>query len=288
MAPRYDEAPETVPPAFPEYHSPPTAPEVTANHGYVQHQQPLPPTFKREDSTVYNQYPGYAMSPMGPPSTQNYDTTGYGSLPSDLGGRRREKRTILGCSVVVFVLGVIIAILSAAVIGLAAGTGVESNRANTAESNLAALRANLTSSTSPNFAAGNYDALTRGCSSNPTGASGTTYTSKFFDQSSYQIACNKETPNAPLQGLFVGNFDDCIDACASYTKHISENFANSTANGNKTCAGVTFVPGWTDRPTAEKGTAPGNCYLKPGPQGKAKLSAPNNGQETHSAFRLDD
>lgn len=127
---------------------------------------------------MYSQYPGYAMSPMGPPSTQNYNTTGYGSLPSDIGGRRRDERTVLGCSVVVFVLAVIIAILSAAVIGLAAGTGVESNRANNAESNLAALRANMTSTSSSSVAAGNYDALTRGCSSNPTGVSGTTYTSK--------------------------------------------------------------------------------------------------------------
>ncbi|KAK7958485.1 hypothetical protein PG996_010078 [Apiospora saccharicola] len=288
MAPRYDEAPETVPPAIPEYHPAPTAPEVSVNHGYVQ-QQSLPPAFKREDSAMYNHYPGYAMSPMGPPSTQNYDTTGYGSLPSDMGGRRREKRTIMGCSVVVFVLAVIIAILSAAVIGLAAGTGVEANRANTAESDLAALRANMTtSSSSSSIAAGNYSALTRDCSTNSTGVSGTTYTSKFFDLSSYQIACNKDTANVPLQGLFVGNFDDCMDACASYTHHISENFANSTANVNKTCSGVTFVPGWTDRQVAVKGTAPGNCYLKPGPQGKAKLSVPSNGQETHSAFRLDD
>lgn len=175
---QYDEAPETVPPAIPEYHSPPTAPEVTANHGYVHH-QPLQPTFKREDSTMYNQYPGYAMSPMGPPSTQNYDTTGYGSLPSDVGWRRKEERKVMGCSVVVFILAVIIAILSAAVIGLAAGTGVEAKRANTAESNLAALRANSPNSTSSSsVAGGTYDALTRSCSSNSTGVSGTTYTSK--------------------------------------------------------------------------------------------------------------
>ncbi|KAK8051813.1 hypothetical protein PG993_003198 [Apiospora rasikravindrae] len=275
MAPRYDEAPETVAPAIPEYHPPPTAPEVRLNHGYVP-QEPSPPVFKTEDSFTYHNYPGYAMmSPMGPPSTQNHDTTGYGSLPSDLGGRRKEGPKILGCSVVVFVLGVIIAILSAAVIGLAAGTGVEANRANTAESNLAALRANMTNdSSSPSSGAtgGNYNAITM----------------NFFDQSSYQIECNKETPIAPLQGIFVANFDDCIDACASYTKYTSENFANTTSDTNKTCAGVTFVPGWTDRQTALQGGAPGNCYLKPGPQSKSKLTVPNNGQETHSAVRLDD
>ncbi|KAK8080373.1 hypothetical protein PG997_008191 [Apiospora hydei] len=287
MAPRYDEAPETVPPAFPEYHPPPTAPEVTLNHGYVP-QQPSPPVFKTEDTAMYQNYPGYMMSTMGPPSTQNYDTTGYGPLPSDLGGRRKESPKIMGCSVVVFTLAAIVAILSAAVIGLAAGTGVEANRANTAESNLAALRANMTNNSSSGAEGGSYNAITLGCSSNPVGVSGTTYTSKFFDQSSYQIACNKETPIAPLQGIFVGNFDDCIDACASYTKYTLENFANTTSNTNKTCSGVTFVPGWTDRQTALKGFAPGNCYLKPGPQSKSKLTVPNNGQETHSAIRIDD
>ncbi|KAK6828199.1 hypothetical protein PG990_009814 [Apiospora arundinis] len=284
MAPRYDEAPETVPPAFPEYHPPPTGPE------YVQH--PSPPIFKREDST-YNQY-GYAMSPMGPPSTANYDTTaGYGSLrtdPSDVGGRPKKEHKILGCSVLVFVLAVIIAILSAAVIGLAAGTGVEANRANTAESTLAALRANMSSapSTSSGTMGKSYDSVTRGCSTNSSGVTGSTYTSQFFDLSSYQIACNRDTPISPLQSIFVANFDDCLDACASYTKYTPGNFANTTSSGNKTCSGVTFVPGWTDRKTALQGFAPGNCYLKPGPQNKTGLQPPNNGQETHSAFRLDD
>lgn len=146
-------------------------------------QYPSSPIFKREDSTYPNY--GYPMSSVGPPSSHNYgnNTAGYGSLrtdPSDVGGRRNDGTKILGCSVLVFVLAVIIAILSAAVIGLAAGTGVEANRANTAETTLAALRANMSSapSTSSGTMGKSYDALTRGCSTNSSGVSGTIYTTQ--------------------------------------------------------------------------------------------------------------
>lgn len=45
---------------------------------------------------------------------------------------------ICGCSLLTFVLSCIIALLSAAVIGLAAGTGIEASRANDAATKLAA------------------------------------------------------------------------------------------------------------------------------------------------------
>lgn len=47
-------------------------------------------------------------------------------------------RMICGCSLLTFVLSCIIALLSAAVIGLAAGTGIEASRANDAVTKLAA------------------------------------------------------------------------------------------------------------------------------------------------------
>lgn len=86
-------------------------------------------------------------------------------------------------------------------------------------------------------------------------------------------------------GLFVGNFDDCIDACASWTMSVPKLTANnSTTNSTSTrCAAVSFIPYWTNRTIAIKGTAPGNCYLKPGPQGG--LDAPNiGGQAVHAAL----
>ncbi|KAK8042476.1 hypothetical protein PG994_012959 [Apiospora phragmitis] len=289
MAPRYDEAPETVPPAIPEYHPPPTAPEVTINHGYVP-QQPSPPVFKREDSIMYNNYPGYAMSPMGLPSTQNYDTTGYGSLPSDLGARRKKEHTILGCSVVVFVLAVIIAILSAAVIGLAAGTGVEANRANTAESDLAALRANMTnsSSSSSGAAGGSYDAITGAARQIRLGFQGRLILLNSSTCHHTRLRATRKHQWARCKGSSSPTSTTASTRAPAIPSTRRRNFANTTSNRNKTCSGVTFVPGWTDRETALDGSAPGNCYLKPGPQSKSKLTIPNNGQETHSAFRLDD
>jgi hypothetical protein len=65
----------------------------------------------------------------------------------------------------VFFLLVATALLFIAVIGLAAGTGLQSKRANVADAKLAALLANISN-------------IDRGCSADPDGVSGSKYTSQ--------------------------------------------------------------------------------------------------------------
>ncbi|ORY58100.1 uncharacterized protein BCR38DRAFT_76399 [Pseudomassariella vexata] len=285
MAPRYDEAPEVAPQYLPEVHHPPAAPE------FAGYQSPATPTsIKREDSFQ----PGFA--PAGQPgSTLGYDQqSAYQGANADpsAAGRHPKKRIVCGCSVVVLVLSIIIAILSAAVIGLAAGTGLEASRANNAELRLASLTSGgaTTTGTAPSATSTSvtdFSRLDRNCSSDSSGVSGTEYTSSFFNKPTFEVWCNSDTPNSPVQSLFVGNFDDCMDACASYTFFIPSDFSNETIT-NQTCAGVSFIPLWTNRTAAVKGTAPGNCYLKPGPQNRTALSTPNIGTECHAAILTDD
>lgn len=71
-----------------------------------------------------------------------------------------------------------------------------------------------------------------------------------------------------------------MDACASYTKYVSINFGGRSINS--TCAAVSFVPAWTDKSIASAGGAPGNCYLKPGPQNSTTLTTPNIGVSVHA------
>ena len=113
------------------------------------------------------------------------------------------------------------------------------------------------------------------------------YCSIVFDRPTYQIYCNSNTPHAPVYSLFVADFNDCIDACAHWSFYAPLAFENNgtSAAVNQTCAGLSFVPLWTDRTKAVEGTAPGNCYLKPGPTIERKdLMDPNAGTAVHSAL----
>ncbi|KAH6660479.1 hypothetical protein BKA67DRAFT_53122 [Truncatella angustata] len=281
MAPRYDEAPEVAPHILPEVYYPSAVPEV--NHHYGQPTQQVHAPIKQQDPSLHSG--GYAP-PTATTTTFNHDQ-GYGAAYSEP-ERRSKSGTICGCTLLVFVLSAIIALLSAAVIGLAAGTGVEASRANDAEASLAAIKAGgaaaTTTVTAPTATStSDFSALDRNCTSNSKGVTGTTYSSDFFNLATYTVYCYQDTPYAPLQSLFVGNFDDCMDACSSWSHYTPSDFSNATA-ANQTCAGVSFIPAWTNRTFAVEGTAPGNCYLKPGPQNETALSDPNNGSETHAAI----
>ena len=112
-----------------------------------------------------------------PYSNMTYDhTSGYGGSRTDASvfGRRPEKR-IWGCPVIVFVLSLIIAFLSAAVVGLAAGTGVQASRANRAEAKLASA-GNATGNSTSSSGSVDLDRLSRNCSSDASNVSGTKYT----------------------------------------------------------------------------------------------------------------
>lgn len=77
---------------------------------------------------------------------------------------------------IVFVLSLIIAFLSAAVVGLAAGTGVQASRASRAEAKLASA-SNTTGNSTSSDGSMDLDSLSKGCSPGATGVSGTKYTS---------------------------------------------------------------------------------------------------------------
>lgn len=87
--------------------------------------------------------------------------------------------------------------------------------------------------------------------------------------------CNRDALNTPFYSLFTADFDGCMDACASW---------NSYNNTNSTCEGVSFIPLWSIMEFAVEGEAPGDCYLKPGPQSKKGLNVPNIGTECHAAI----
>jgi hypothetical protein len=73
-----------------------------------------------------------------------------------------------------------------------------------------------------------------------------------------------------------------MDACAAYTKYVPKSFSGAGTT-NTTCAAVSFIPAWTNKTFANDGGAPGNCYLKPGPQNESALVTPNIGTDCHAA-----
>lgn len=285
MPPRYDEAPELAPHNYPEVHHPPSVPEVAA-YGHVP---PATPAKIEESTNPSTINPSYASPETQSASPYAYEyQSGYGPVPPSEQGRAPKR--IMGCTVLVFILSVIIALLSAAVIGLAAGTGVEASRANDAEARLASISASggtptTVTVTAPTSTPSDFSNIDNGCSRNSAEITGKTYASAFFNRPIFTMYCNSDAPNNPLSSLFVGNFNDCMDACASYSFYIPSDFSSNSTSNNATCAGVSYIPAWTNRTFAEEGNAPGNCYLKPGPQNRTALNNPNiGGSAVHAAI----
>jgi hypothetical protein len=122
-------------------------------------------------------------STVGGYGTENqYQAVG---APTD-SGKRRKGAVCCGCSLLVFVLSVIIAILSVAVIGLAAGTGVAASNYNDANSKLEAVKASYSSllNTEPTATSSGgsavptpsgFNSITNGCSDPNENTSGETY-----------------------------------------------------------------------------------------------------------------
>lgn len=102
-----------------------------------------------------------------------------------------------------------------------------------------------------------------------------------YDKTSYTMYCHRDTPNTPLFSLFAGDFNGCMEACTAWNSYPE---TNGTA-----CEAVSFIPYWSVIANAKEGGAPGDCYLKPGPQSKGDLSEPDIGAETeyHCALRED-
>ncbi|QPG97974.1 hypothetical protein C2857_007111 [Epichloe festucae Fl1] len=188
------------------------------------------------------------------------------------GQNKNSRRTILGCVPIVFFLSVVIAFLAALVIGLAAGTGVTANKYHSLQASYSALVASNAASAS---GTPNYSKITNGCSDENESTTGTLYKPDFFGKPSFTMYCNKDALNTPFYSLFTADFNGCMSACASW---------NSYNASNSVCEGISFIPLWSDMVAAVKGKAPGDCYLKPGPQSVQKLQTPNIGTECHAAI----
>ncbi|KAI8218886.1 hypothetical protein K4K57_012441 [Colletotrichum sp. SAR 10_99] len=279
----YDEGPEVAPhQAYPEVYHPPA-------QSYPTSPQPQVVTpIKREDSTYGGAYASTAVDPSVYGGTADHRSTYH--APGESVAPQKSRKTVCGCTFLVFILSIVIAVLAAAVIGLAAGTGVEANRANDALDKLAALEASastqpsttvtVTAASSSATATG-FASISNNCSNKDETTTGQTYTTDcmaVFNKVTFTMFCNSNAPNAPLMSLFTANFNNCMDACASFSS------SEAGFNGNATCAGVSFIPLWTTRSGAVEGKAPGNCYLKPGPQNRTALETPNIGTECHAAI----
>jgi hypothetical protein len=145
---------------FPEVYYPAPVPEVAPYpHGENFASIPLKP-FNDNATLIDPPKSLYA----GTHSFQTYDhQLAQDALPP-IGHPQETSKRICGCSVLVFLLSTFIALLSIAVIGLAAGTGIQTRRANSAESKLTALMSNVSN-------------IDRGCTANPDAATATSYTS---------------------------------------------------------------------------------------------------------------
>lgn len=114
--------------------------------------------------------------------TQNHDPAaiaspyGYSVSPENHQppGRRR---TICGCSALVFMLSAIIAFLSAAVIGLAAGTGIFATKYNDAHSKVADGSSATTTSSATSPTSTDFSANTMGCADHADSTDGDEYKS---------------------------------------------------------------------------------------------------------------
>ncbi|KUI68330.1 hypothetical protein VM1G_04169 [Cytospora mali] len=285
------DAPELAHTNYPEAVPPQQQYQYNQYQNYNQQYPPQHTQVKPEDyqagqvpgSAPYSAYSGSQLDSTSPrpfhtsPAAAAAAAAGGGAVPPR--GAGRAKSTVCGCPVLEFVLCAIIALLSAAVIGLAAGTGVEANRASTAEARVAQLSSSLASATptattaSSSATSTSYSDLDDNCSSNADGVTGTTYDAfSLIGNYTFTVECNKDAPGDPLMTLFTSDINTCMDACASYDKY---------TDSNKTCGAVSFIPLWTTKADALKGGAPGNCYLKPAESGA--LDDPNIGTECHAA-----
>ncbi|KPM39813.1 hypothetical protein AK830_g6728 [Neonectria ditissima] len=279
MAATFDQSPEVysssdLPEVYhqsrpqPEHHQP-WSPQHTVASTYSSNTQPKP-----EDAQYYD----HNSSVVG------HNGTPYPPAPSE----KKSKKIVCGCSLVVLVLSLIIAALSAAVIGLAAGTGISTKNYNDANAKLDALRISYsslqdaaTTAAADSSTAGSQTAtssaasssetgdvtrtesdITNGCSDAKDKTTGTTYDSNFYANTTYTMYCSKNAPNDPLFSLFTADFSGCMEACTAW---------NGYSSTNGTCKGVSFIPGWSSVPSAATANTPGDCYLKPGPQSRTKL-----------------
>ncbi|KAL8410716.1 hypothetical protein RB596_000406 [Gaeumannomyces avenae] len=277
MAANHEYAPEVAVQSYPEA-VPQQHPQVYNVQGQQQAQQQpyyapdakptYPPTVSSPPPTTT--YSPYQASHANLASENGNGNGGVGGSEEKRRGGGGADRTVCGCTLIVFVLSVIIAVLAAGVIGLAAGTGIEASRASEASDSYQRLQASVSaagllapSGTGSAPAASGTSCprpetvvIDNGCASNASSVNGQSYTSfKLLSLATYTMQCNRDVND------FFG-----------------------TTNVNATCAGVSFIPLWTNKTIALAGGAPGNCYLKRGPLEKKAFVAANAGTPVHGAI----
>lgn len=212
MTAKYDDSPELA-----EGHDLPEA--------YVSHPPPeqvwspqpsIAPTYVSQPPGTYGNNEGYTNSGAYS-TTGTYSDAGKGAAAGAVGGvtaaaatnagaegaysthpesihPEKKTATTVGGISLVLILSIIIGILAAAVIGLAAGTGVATKNYNDANSKLAVLSSSLAAAQStsppdaacatgtgtaaaPSSTAEVFNSLDNGCTDDPKGVNGTVYTS---------------------------------------------------------------------------------------------------------------
>jgi len=191
MAEKYDSGPEVAPQSnFPEVVEPPSVQhhqyygELPRTGSFASHTQ-TSAKHEQQPGAAYSAHTATAVDPSVYTSSHGHPTP-Y-TAPAELArpGEKKSRATICGCTLLVFVLSAIIALLSVAVIGLAAGVGVEANHANDANNKLAALNASTVptktiTATASAASATKFADIDNNCSGDPTHVTGQKYTS--FDR----------------------------------------------------------------------------------------------------------
>jgi len=159
------------------------------------------------------------------------------------------------------VLVVTVAVLAAAVIGLAVGIGIQTSRLYTASSgNFTASSGNFTTEVAPLA----RPVIDYNCSTNSAGV--IPYIGKYDTHVVFSVYCSLDTPDTNILNIITPNFESCMDACSNYRSNV--------ATGSKTCGGVSFIPQWVNATAIVQGWGYGNCYLKRGPLTAANLTRP--------------
>ncbi len=94
--------------------------------------------------------------------------------------------------------------------------------------------------------------------------------------------CNLETRPSPFYAVFTPRFRVMYGRLRYMVPGGPRLHGGS--NTNSTCAGVHFVPLWSNKTVAFGKNARGNCFLKPGPQNRTALKAPSMGTMCHSGI----
>lgn len=260
------------------------SPEVAPSRG-------LPEVYHPSPSATYT-VPSTLESKDFSPYAQNHSSP---SAPVPF-----LKKRLWRCSVKTLLVALLILALLAAVIGLAVGNGILASQLRQAHVDLDNVAAQRDALETPTASADgpvktSYADITNGCSAKKESTTGQKYISRcssspssppfhslpnqltktVYNNETYTMHCNRNAPNAPLYSLFAPDFNACMEACTAWTNY------NGTSDK---CEAVSFVPLWTDLATAAAGNAPGDCYLKGGPQSVGKLEGEGLWTETHSAL----